>query len=583
MMMRAYRVRCLMDHVRRIRSRMVFLCFATVVLMARSNPLSADDAIYQYAVTVAHRTTYLWVPPHCPSVRGLIVAFANLTERQWLEDPSVRGVAAQECLGIVWIGPGDESILNADMKPGAGQALQDTFKALAHVSGFSELEFAPVISTGHSAHGQFAWRFAEWAPERTIAAIPIKTVPLPKNLDLPGIPMLYLVGETTEWPQYRDGRIGDRDFFWPRVRASALRMREANPENLVGVVTDPGGGHFDWSPADGKLLALFIEKACLARLPQYAPEHGPVHLHPITADRGWLTDSGGVQPDHWPPAPYAQYRGSARDAYWFFDREMAEAAARFAGDRVTRKKQMLTFEQDGALLPVARQGFAALKFEPERDGIIFRLNPVFLPLIPPELVGAGTPLGHADGPIRLMVITGPAKQIGLDTFRVSMRRGDDGGDIWIEEENDGNRIYRKEVQPGKLEIPSRLTEGTPQQIHFEPIPDMRLTAAPIHLRAWSTSGLPVRFYINYGPAQIVGDRLTVTQFPRFARCPIEVEVIAYQWGRMADKFGPAIQSAESVSRKFRIDVRSRGNVAPPTEMRQSPKGTSIEIACYDAP
>jgi len=367
-----------------------------------------------------------------------------------------------------------------------------------------------------------------------------------------------MVGETTEWPQYRDGRIGDRDFFWPRVRASALRLREANPENLVGVVIDPGGGHFDWSPADGKLLALFIEKACLERLPQHAPEHGQVYLRPVTAEQGWLTDSAGVQPDRWPPAPYAHYHGNAREAYWFFDREMAEAAARFDGDRASRKKQMLTFEQDGALLPVARQGFAALRFEPARDGITFRLKPVFLPSMPPELVGAGTPLGHANGPIRLTVITGPAKQIAPDTFRISMRRGDDGGDIWIEEENDGNRMYRKSVQPGKLEIPARLTEGTPQQIHFAPISDMQPAAAPIHLRAWSTSGLPVRFYVNYGPAQIDGNRLILTQVPKFARCPIEVEVIAYQWGRMADKFGPGIQSAESVSGKFHIENRARG-------------------------
>ncbi len=539
--------------------RMSFLWLAVIGLMACSNQVSAQDAVYQYAVTVARRTTYLWVPPDCNSVRELIVAFSNLTERAWLKDPSVRHVAARQCLGIIWIGSGDESVLNADMKPGSGEALQETFRALAHVSGFSELEFAPIIPTGHSAHGQFAWRFAEWAPERTIAAIPIKTVPLPQNLDLPGIPMLYIVGETTEWPQYRDGRIGDRDFFWPRVRASALRMRRANPANLVGVVTDPGGGHFDWSPADGKLLALFIEKACLARLPPHAPAHGPVPLSPIAAIHGWLTDSGGVQPDRWPAAPYAKYQGNAGEAYWFFDRKMAEAAAKFDGDRVQRKKQMLTFEQDGGLLPVAEQGFAPLKFEPEDDGITFRLKPAFLQAIPVELVGAGRPLGHADGAIRVQVITGPAKQIDPNTFRVTMRRGDDAGDIWIEEENSGNREYRKAVQPGKLTISARLSRGSPQKIRFEPISDLSPTAGPIQLRASSTSGIPVRFYVNYGPAQIDRNRLTLTQVPKFARCPIEVEVIAYQWGRMADKFGPAIQTAEPVTRKFRIETGSRGN------------------------
>jgi hypothetical protein len=525
---------------------------------AVSQPIRAEEAIYQYAVTVAHRTSYLWIPPECVSVRGLIVAFANLTEGRWLEDPAVRAVAERQCLGIVWIGPGDESILNADMKPEAGEALQATFRALARASGFPELEFAPVIPTGHSAHGQFAWRFAQWAPEKTIAAIPIKTVPFPQDLDLPGIPMLYLVGETTEWPQYRDGRIGDRDFYWPRIRESALRLRKADPRNLISVATDPGGGHFDWSPADGRLIALFIEKACAARLPRKSSGPGPVHLRPLKASEGWLADTGGVQRDRWPPAAYAKYQGDANQAYWFFDREMAEAAVRFNGDRVARKHQMLTFEQDGALLPVATQGFAPLKFEPEADGITFKLKPAFVPLLPPELIGAGTPLGHAEGPVHLEVITGPAEQLGPDTFRVTMGRGNEAGDIWIEEENDGDRQFRKAVQPGKLSIPARLTAGAPQQIHFDPVPDLRPAAAPIRLHASSTSGLPVRFFVNYGPASVRGDRLVLNEIPKYAHCPIEVEVIAYQWGRLADKFGPAIQSAEPISRKFRIEINRHG-------------------------
>lgn len=188
------------------------------------------DAVYQYAVPVAHRTAYLWIPPACSRLRGVLISLTNLTERQWLEDPLLRSTAAQECLGIIWIGPGDESLLNGDLKAGSAELLQKMFQDLAQVSGFPELGQAPVISMGHSAHGQFSWRFAQLFPERTIAAIPIKTVPLPANLELPGIPLLYVVGETTEWPQYRDGRPGDRDFFWPRVRDSARALRKANPE-----------------------------------------------------------------------------------------------------------------------------------------------------------------------------------------------------------------------------------------------------------------------------------------------------------------------------------------------------------------
>ena len=139
-----------------------------------------------------------------------------------------------------------------------------------------------------------------------------------------------------------------------------------------------------------------------------------------------------------------------------------------------------------------------------------------------------------------------------------MGRGDER-DIWIEEENDGDREIRKAVQPGKLSIPARLTEGTVQQIQFDPISDLRPTAAPISLHASSTSGLPVRFFVNYGPASVKGDRLVLSEIPKYARCPIEVEVIAYQWGRLADKFGPAIQTAEPISRKFRIAINPHGS------------------------
>lgn len=537
-----------------------WLLLVSIVTVNSGVVFAAPEAVYQYSVPVAHRTAYLWIPPVCPAIRGVLVAFANLSERQWLEDPAIRAESARQCLGILWIGPGDESILNADLKPGAGEALQQMFRDFAAKSGFAELEFVPVIPTGHSAHGQFAWRFAQWAPERTVAAIPIKTVPLPPDLDLPGIPLLYVVGETTEWPQYRDGRPGDRDFFWPEVRDSALKLRHLDPENLVAVATDPGSGHFDWSASGGELVALYIEKACSYRLPAHSPSHGPVALRPLRADSGWLTDAAGVQPDKFPPAAYANYSGNPGDAYWFFDRELALATAAFNGDRVQRRKQMLTFEQDGQLLPVAKQGFAPIKFEPEPDGITFKLVPAFLPAVPGELIGAGTPLGHAGGEIHLKVITGPAEQIGPDEFRIAMRRGNNGGEIWIEEQQDGDAEFRKAVQPGRVQFPARLTDGTPQSIQFDPIPDLKSSSSAIVLHARSTSGLPVRFYVEYGPAQVVGDRLILTEVPEFAKLPMEVKVIAYQYGYAAQSGGAlAVQTAEPVARTFFVASRRFGH------------------------
>jgi len=285
---------------------------------------------------------------------------------------------------------------------------------------------------------------------------------------------------------------------------------------------------------------------------------GPVKLTPLRIESGWLTDTGGVLPDRWPPAPYAEFRGDPAKAYWFFDRDLAIAAAAFDGDRIMRKKQMLTFRQDGQLLPVAVQGFAPLRFEPGADGVTFELAPAFLPEVPAGLLGVGTPLEHADGAIQLSVITGQVEQIGPDEFRVAMHRGESNGDVWIEEEQDGDSAFRKAVQPGKMHIPLRLSDGISQSITFAPISGKHGTNQTTQLHATSTSGLPVRFYVEYGPAQIDGDRLTITQVPAHTSIPIEVKVVAYQWGRMAQSqdgasSSPAVQSAEPVAQSFWVE------------------------------
>jgi hypothetical protein len=270
-------------------------------------------------------------------------------------------------------------------------------------------------------------------------------------------------------------------------------------------------------------------------------------LRPVPAEQGWLTDTHGVQPEIYVPAPYAAYAGDKSKAYWFFDREMAEAASRFNGDRKLRKHQMLTFEQDGARLPVAKLGFAPLQFEPEADGVTFTLQPRFLPAIPGELIGAGTALGHANGPIHLSLITGMAEQLGPNKFRIVMHRGDADGVVWIQEEQEGNAEFRKAVQSGQLRVPAVRGDGKPQAIEFDPIPDQAAGTKRVRLHAVASSGLPVRWYVEYGPAQVQGDVLVMDEVPQFAGKPIDIKVVAYQLGLKG-----SAASAPPVARNFRL-------------------------------
>jgi hypothetical protein len=427
------------------------------------------------------------------------------------------------------------------MRPGAGDALQKMLKDLAEESGYQEIEFASFIAMGHSANGQFSWNVPNWDPERTIAAIPIKTVPLPESLNFEGVPLCYIVGETTEWPQFRDGRQGDRDFFWPVVRDSAIVLRTANESNLVGVVTDPGGGHFDWSQRQARFVALYIRKACHYRLPKDISLNGPAKLNKIDRESGWLTDTGGMDPDKFEPAPYNRYKGDPKKAYWFFDEETARAAAAFCGDRIKREKQMLTFIQNGKSLPV--------EFQPEPDGLTFKIEGSFLTELPKELIGAGTSLGHAPGPIKFRVITGPAVQTGPHTFRIRFDRQGMGGTIWLQEEHPGNEQYCHAVQPGRMTIPARLTAGKLQMINFPDIGDQKAGTKTVELNATSDSGLSVDYYIVAGPAQIDGSTLKLADIPVRSKYPIKVTVVAYQWGRTIE---PLYQSAEPVEQIFSI-------------------------------
>ncbi len=528
------------------------LAIFTGISRAASAQQYPVNHIYQYSVSMGSGRAYLWIPPDCRQVRGVIMALSNMLERNWLEDPIIRKTAAREGLGIIWVGPAghhDKADLSADMKPGAGEALENMLKDFAVVSGYKEIADAPIISMGHSAHGQFAWEAANWNPERIIAAIAIKTVPLPDTLHFKNVPLCYMVGQTTEWPEYRDGRPGDRDFFWPVVSQSAIALRNKDPRNLIGVVVDPGGGHFDWSDHLAHFLALYIRKACEYRLPKNVTLKGPARLNKINPESGWLTDTGGMDPDKYSPAPYRQYKGNRGNAYWWFDEATAKAAATFEGDRIPRKKQMLTFIQDGKLLPVAKQGFASLKFEPDEDGLTFHVKGGFLPEMPSELTGARTKLDHANGKIRFWVITGPAVQTGPNTFKIQFDRGGPGP-VWIEEEQDGDHEYRHAVQPAQMLIPAVLTKGRAQVITFPEIQNRKAGVRDIPLNAGADSGLPVSYYVAAGPAVVKGNTLRITKVPIRSKYPVKVTVVACQWGRIIP---PLYQSAAPVTREFYIE------------------------------
>ncbi|HEY4150717.1 MAG TPA: hypothetical protein VGM41_17385 [Chitinophagaceae bacterium] len=522
--------------------KIVFLLLFFSPAIAQQQP----DAVYQYAVPVEGRTAYLWIPPACSHVRGIILCLENALERNWMEAAAVRKAAEEEGLAMIWLADGKPTRITWEIKPEADSVLNKMFVDLSAVSGYPEIANAPLIVTGHSWNGRMAWTYPNRHPERVIAAIPIRTYPMPDSLSFKGIPLCYIVGQTTELPEYSDGRPGDRDFFWPIVRQTALALRSANEDNLIGVVTYPGGCHMDWSDDQSAFLALFIHKACHYRLPTKSTGNGTVTLNNIRRCDGWLTDAGGMESDQFPPAPYKSYKGDPKKAYWFFDKELAMAAVAFNGDRKTRSKQMISFVSNGDTLPVNRNGYVALPFTPAADGWSFEVAGGFLKAVPAGLINAGTSLGHANGSFTFRVVMGPAIQTGPHQFRVQFDR-QAPRNIMIMATQQGDERYRRALQPAVINIPAKLLKGQPQSIVFPAIENQKATTGSIELKAQSSSGLAVNYYIVSGPATMDGHTLRFTKVPVKSKWPVKIKVVAYQWGRMIE---PLWQTAEPVTREF---------------------------------
>jgi hypothetical protein len=70
-------------HIRQLLCLTICL-FILLGVKAQSNT-AKENSVYQYSVKVGSKQAYLWIPEKCKKVRGLIISFDNLLERNWLD------------------------------------------------------------------------------------------------------------------------------------------------------------------------------------------------------------------------------------------------------------------------------------------------------------------------------------------------------------------------------------------------------------------------------------------------------------------------------------------------------------------
>lgn len=498
--------------------------------------------------TNAHPSAYLWIPENCRQVRAVIVGQHNMTEETIFEHPVFRHNMGKLGIAEIWITPGIDQ--RWDVTKGTQQIFETMMKNLAEVSGYTELEFAPVIPIGHSAMATYPWNFAAWNPGRTLAVLSIHgdsprthlTGYGRANLDwgnrtIEGIPSLMVMGE---------------DEWWEDRLITSFDYRREHPDAPLSLLADAGHGHFDISDELIDYLSLFLKKAVQYRLPKHSPLDAPVQLIPVAAKEGWLADRWRKnEKPAAEAAPYDKYKGDKNRAFWYFDKEMADATERYYADERGKTEQYIGFEQKGRLVAFNPKSHVRMSpsFQPEEDGVTFHLKAVYT-----DTLRNGYSEKHGTRPIRMSRVCGPVEVANDTTFTVRFyRMGLDNpkrtGSICLMASVKQDRKFRSAVQQVEIRIPHRNKEGMPQHITFPELPDVSPSVKEITLKGTSDSGLPVCYYVKEGPAEIKGDKLVLTKIPPRAKFPVKVTVVAWQYGRSVE---PKVQTAEAVERSFYI-------------------------------
>ncbi|HZL11145.1 MAG TPA: hypothetical protein VFC65_14220 [Prolixibacteraceae bacterium] len=514
-----------------------------------------NAAVYQWSVPVTsvispetndHPRAFLWIPENCKQVRAVLIGQHNMTEELIFEHPKFREEMSELGIAEVWITPGFNMVF--DFNKSVGEQFESIMNALAEESGYSELKFAPAIPIGHSACASYPWNFAAWNPDRTFAILSIHG----------DAPLTNLTGSGRPNPDWGDRNIngvpglmveGEYEWWEDRVQP-ALNFQQKFPKAAISFLCDAGHGHFDISDELIDYLNLFIRKAVQYRLPKESPLNKPVKLIPVNPENGWLKERWKQdQKPQFPSAPFAQYKGDRKDAFWYFDQETAEATEKYYAQVRGKKEQYPGFSQNGKLLTFNPKLHARIvgKFEPEADGLIFHVKAEFT-----DTLRAERSTDHGKGNLSVSRICGPVEKLNDTTFtvrfyRMGLNNEKRTGDIWLMASHSGDENYKSTVQQFNIRIPFRNTEGMDQQIKFDHMKDVKSSKKSIDLKATSDSRMLVYFYVQEGPAKIVDGKLVFTKIPPRAKFPVKVTVVAWQYGRSVE---PKVKTAEPVAQSF---------------------------------
>ena len=150
----------------------------------------------------------------------------------------------------------------------------------------------------------------------------------------------------------------------------------------LSMLTNPAQGHFASTDAKVAYLAMYLKKAAQFRLPDevaISVDQPPMLKRIDPRKSGWLVDKWRFdQPPIAAPAPVDKYTGDPKQAFWYFDEEIALATEKYHAAYRGLKPQLAGYIQGGEMSPQRNEHLqVTLKFEPKSDGITFELKGQF--------------------------------------------------------------------------------------------------------------------------------------------------------------------------------------------------------------
>ncbi len=430
---------------------------------------------------------YLWVPEGCKNVKAVILSQQNMTEEAIYKNPRFQAKMKKLGVAMVWVAPAFNN--NWDPNSGAQNIFEEMMTNLADQSGHAEIAKAPIIPLGHSAQATFPWNFAAWNPDLTLCIISF-------HGDAPRTNLCGYGAANVEWGRNRNidgipGLMVEGEYEWWEARVNpALAFRMMYPESCISFLCDTGRGHFDCGDRTADYIAKFIQKSLEQRLNadgslrKLNPKEGYLaerfHSDMIGtdgADKGKVSENANTSRPQ--PAPYALYKGDKHDAFWYFDKEMAELTEARYQETVGKKVQYVGFEYQGKLIPVNEksQGGMQIKLEDassentssenvssvnanskDKKAIRIHLKAVYTDASHNAFSNA-----HGKKAPHIEVICGPLKKINDTTFEVYPYEA--GWDnprrsftAWVVAVADADGVYKGAVQPLRIDLPKSICE-----------------------------------------------------------------------------------------------------------------------------